>query len=80
MGAYRDRARALDQSADGVKLRALRAEIARQGLACRLEIDGGITLETAPLAIEAGADILVAGSAVYGAPDTAERVRAFKAL
>lgn len=62
------------------KLRALRAEIARRGLACRLEIDGGITLETAPLAIEAGADILVAGSAVYGAPDTAERVRAFKAL
>ena len=62
------------------KLRALRAEIARRGLACRLEIDGGITLETAPLAIEAGADILVAGSAVYGASDTAERVRAFKAL
>lgn len=62
------------------KLRALRSEIARQGLACQLEIDGGITLETAPLAIEAGADILVAGSAVYGAPDLAERVRAFKAL
>ena len=62
------------------KLRALRAEIDRQGLACRLEIDGGITLETAPLAIEAGADILVAGSAVYGAPDLAERIRAFKSL
>ena len=62
------------------KLRALRAEIARQALACRLEIDGGITLETAPLAIEAGADILVAGSAVYGAPDLAERIRAFKSL
>ncbi len=62
------------------KLRALRAEIERLKLPCDLEIDGGITLETAPLAIEAGANVLVAGSAVYGAPDLAERVRAFKAL
>ncbi len=62
------------------KLRALRAEINRRGLRCDLEIDGGITLQTAPLAIEAGANVLVAGSAVYGAPDLDERIRAFKAL
>ena len=62
------------------KLRALRAEIERLGLACDLEIDGGITLETAPLAIEAGANVLLDGSAVYGAPDLEERIRAFKAL
>ena len=62
------------------KVRALRDEIARRGLACEIEIDGGITLETAPPAIEAGVDILVAGSAVYGAPDVEARVRAFKAL
>ena len=61
------------------KLRALRAEINRRGLRCDLEIDGGITLQTAPLAIEAGANVLVAGSAVYGAPDLDERIRAFKA-
>ena len=62
------------------KVRALRDEIAQRGLACEIEIDGGITLETAPPAIEAGVDILVAGSAVYGAPDVEARVRAFKAL
>lgn len=62
------------------KLRALRQEITRRGLACKLEIDGGITLETAPAAISAGADILVAGSAVYKAPDLARRIRDFKAL
>lgn len=62
------------------KLRALRQEITRRGLACKLEIDGGITLETAPAAISAGADILVAGSAVYKAPDLARRIQDFKAL
>lgn len=62
------------------KLRTLRQEITRRGLACKLEIDGGITLETAPAAISAGADILVAGSAVYKAPDLARRIRDFKAL
>ncbi len=62
------------------KLRALRQEITRRGLACKLEIDGGITLETAPAAISAGADILVAGSAVYKAPDLARRIRDFKNL
>ena len=34
----------------------------------RIEVDGGITPETAPLAIEAGASALVAGSAVFGRP------------
>ncbi len=62
------------------KIRALRREITRLGLSCDVEIDGGITLETAPLAIEAGANILVAGSAVYNAPDLEERIHAFKAL
>ncbi len=62
------------------KLRTLRTEIERRGLCCDLEIDGGITLQTAPLAIEAGANVLVAGSAVYGAPDLEERIRAFKSL
>ena len=62
------------------KVAALRAEIDRLGLDCEIEIDGGITLETAPLAIEAGVDILVAGTAVFGAPDVPARVKQFLAL
>ncbi|WP_106768178.1 ribulose-phosphate 3-epimerase [Paenibacillus faecalis] len=39
-----------------------------------IEVDGGITAETAPLVVEAGADILVAGSAVFGKPDRAAAI------
>lgn len=39
-----------------------------------IEIDGGVNLETAPAAVEAGADILVAGTAVFGSDDPAETV------
>jgi ribulose-phosphate 3-epimerase len=55
---------------DGVlpKIRALRAEIDRRGLDVDIEVDGGVSPSTAPLVIAAGADILVAGSAVFGAP------------
>lgn len=59
------------------KVKALKAEITRRGLACQIEIDGGINLENAPLAAQAGCDILVAGSSVYGAKDRAERLAAF---
>jgi ribulose-phosphate 3-epimerase len=48
------------------------------GRPIRLEVDGGITAETAPRAVAAGADVLVAGSAVFGSPDYAaaiERLR-----
>lgn len=44
------------------KIKALKAECERQGLDIDLEIDGGINAETAPLAVEAGANVLVAGS------------------
>ena len=50
------------------KIRTLRAELDRRGLAVDLEVDGGIAPGTAPVVIEAGADVLVAGSAVFGAP------------
>ena len=40
-----------------------------------LEVDGGVDPKTAPLVVEAGADVLVAGSAVYGAKDPAEAIR-----
>lgn len=47
------------------KVAALRALIERQERVIDLEIDGGITAETAPLAIAAGADVLVAGTATF---------------
>ena len=47
------------------KIKALRAKIDATGRDIDLEVDGGITAETAPQAIAAGADVLVAGSAVF---------------
>ena len=49
------------------KLRELRRTRDAKGLHAELEVDGGIHEQTAPLVAEAGADVLVAGSAVYGA-------------
>lgn len=52
------------------KIRDLRARIDATGKAIDLEVDGGINFETAPRAIEAGADVLVAGTASFqGGPD-----------
>ena len=51
------------------KLKALKAEINRRGLSGLLEIDGGINDKTAPLAAQAGADILVVGSYLFDAKD-----------
>lgn len=62
------------------KLQTLKAEIARQGVNCLLEIDGGINLDNAKEAADAGADVLVAGSAVFGAENVEETVKAFKSL
>ncbi len=50
------------------KIERLRAMIAQRGAHCDLEVDGGIHTETAPLVVRAGANALVAGSAVYGDP------------
>ena len=43
-----------------------------------IQIDGGITAETAPLAKEAGAEVLVAGSAVFGAADYMEAIKSIR--
>jgi ribulose-phosphate 3-epimerase len=61
------------------KVRVAREEVDGQGLTVEIEIDGGINVETAPLAAEAGVDILVAGSAVFHAPDPLAAARAIKA-
>lgn len=53
--------------------------IARRGLDLPIQVDGGIDDRTAPVVVEAGASVLVAGSAIFGAPDpvaAARRIRA----
>ncbi|HMV51513.1 MAG TPA: ribulose-phosphate 3-epimerase [Blastocatellia bacterium] len=57
------------------KLRRLRALIQSSGSQARIEIDGGIGVENAAAVVSAGAEILVAGSAVFGKPDPGEAVR-----
>ena len=61
------------------KVRRLREYICLHGLSCLIEVDGGIDEKTAPLALEAGADVLVAGSAVFGKADRAAAIAALKA-
>ncbi len=52
-----------------VKLRELKDELNSRGLDILLEVDGGVNADTAATVREAGADVLVAGSAVFGKPD-----------
>ncbi len=59
------------------KIGRARALLDARSPACELEVDGGIDVKTAPLAVEAGARVLVAGTAVFGhAGGPAEGVRA----
>ena len=51
------------------KIRQVRDTITASGLDCEVEVDGGVHEQTAPLVVNAGADVLVAGSAVYDAKD-----------
>jgi ribulose-phosphate 3-epimerase len=61
------------------KVRVLRGAIDERRLDVEVEIDGGINVETAPLAARAGVDILVAGSAVFRAPDPLAAARDIRA-
>jgi ribulose-phosphate 3-epimerase len=56
------------------KIAALRRMIAESGREIALQVDGGVTLKTAPDCIAAGADVLVAGTAVFGAADYAQAI------
>ena len=56
----------------------VRSLIDRVNPSCRLEVDGGINAKTAPRVIQAGADTLVAGSAVYGAADPSVVISALR--
>lgn len=60
------------------KIRQLRQWIDQAGLKTEIEIDGGIWPQTASEAKQAGVDILVAGSAIFGSGDVAENIRALR--
>ena len=62
------------------KIEAVRKMIEKSGRDIRLEVDGGIDVATAPLAIAAGADVLVAGTATFrGGPDAyASNIRSLR--
>ena len=60
------------------KICTIRAEIERRGLECDIEVDGGIDAVTAALVKDAGANVLVAGSSVFGKPDRAAAIEALR--
>ena len=62
------------------KTRRLRELILRTGSHALIEIDGGVNRQTGQLLVEAGADVLVAGSAVFRAPDPKAEIAALRAL
>lgn len=61
------------------KIRRARAMMQRHGIETWLQVDGGVSLETIERCAEAGADVFVAGSAVYSADDPDAMVRSLKA-
>jgi ribulose-phosphate 3-epimerase len=60
------------------KLERLMAMCNEQGVSPLIQVDGGITPETAPLVVNAGANVLVAGSAVFGKPDRKAAIEALR--
>ena len=61
------------------RIRFIRQEIDRRGLPTLIEVDGGVNTSNAAELFAAGADVLVAGSAVFGAQDPEEAIRRMKA-
>ena len=62
------------------KIKRMREMIDELLLNVKIEIDGGVTLDNAQMIIEAGADILVAGSTVFKAKDSIQTIAALKAI
>jgi ribulose-phosphate 3-epimerase len=62
------------------KIRELKKMIQKTGKDILIEVDGGITLENAPILVEAGADILVAGSSIFQSKDPKETIRLMKRI
>lgn len=57
------------------RVEAVRAELDRRGLEAELEVDGGIKLDNAQRAIDAGATVLIAASAIFWQPDPAQAAK-----
>lgn len=62
------------------KIKELKQLISNRGLNVKIEIDGGVTLENAKSIVEAGADVLVAGSTVFKSNNPTAAIAALKAL
>ena len=60
------------------KIRFIKSEITKRGLNTLIEVDGGVSIDNAATLFAAGADVLVAGSAVFGADSPKEAIRAMK--
>jgi ribulose-phosphate 3-epimerase len=67
---------------DGVlpKIAAARDAIGRAGRPVALQVDGGVNAATLPRCLDAGADVFVVGTAIFGADDPAAAAKAFRAL
>lgn len=61
------------------KIRFIKSEITKRGLSTLIEVDGGVSIDNAATLFAAGADVLVAGSAVFGADSPTEAIRSMKA-
>ncbi len=61
------------------KIRFIKEEITKRGLNTLIEVDGGVNTSNAASIFAAGADVLVAGSAIFGATDPMEAIRSMKA-
>lgn len=62
------------------KIKALRSEIKRRGLSTDIQVDGGINAKTVETAAAAGANVFVAGSAVFGAEDASKAISELRNL
>lgn len=60
------------------KIKRLKEQILNRGLTCEIEVDGGINLENVREVVLAGADVIVAGSAIFNTPDIHATVKAFR--
>jgi ribulose-phosphate 3-epimerase len=60
------------------KIRALKQQITERGLNVAIEVDGGVNASNARAVCDAGADVLVAGTAIFGQSDYAEAIRALR--
>jgi ribulose-phosphate 3-epimerase len=62
------------------KVKALKKIIKARGLETLIEMDGGVSKNTIKEIADAGVDVLVSGSAIFGTDDYAETIKAFRKL